>query len=78
MIGSIIIGIIAGLLACKFTGSESKGCFINLFLGLVGGAFGGWLFGQLGIHLNPGWIGELITAVVGAALLLWIWDKIRS
>ena len=78
MIGSIIIGILAGLIASKIMGSESKGCLINLLLGLVGGSVGGWLFGVLGIHVNPSWIGELGTAIVGAPVILWIWAKLKS
>ena len=42
MIAGIIIGIIAGFIACKLTNREGKGCIIDLLLGIVGGAVGGW------------------------------------
>ena len=75
MITGIIMGILAGFLACKLTNREGKGCIINLLLGIVGGAVGGWVFSLLGIY-TIGWIGELVTATVGAALVLWIWNKL--
>ena len=49
---------------------------IDLLLGIVGGAVGGWLFGILGIHAGAGIIGEIITAVVGAVVVLWLWNKL--
>ena len=57
----IIIGIAAGFLAGK----------IMLILGIAGGVLGGWVFGLLGIAAS-GIIGSLITATVGAILMLWI------
>ncbi|MBR1656804.1 MAG: GlsB/YeaQ/YmgE family stress response membrane protein [Prevotella sp.] len=72
IIGSIIIGILAGWLAGKLMRGGGYGCVINLLLGLVGGFVGGRLFGLLGIQVNPSWIGELGTAVVGAIVLLGI------
>lgn len=76
MITGIIIGILAGFIAAKFTGGEGKGCIINLILGIIGGAVGGWLFGLLGISVSPGFLGELITSAVGAVIVLWIWNKV--
>ena len=72
IIGSIIIGILAGWLAGKLMRGGGYGCVINLLLGLVGGFVSGRLFGLLGIQVNPSWIGELGTAVVGAIVLLGI------
>ena len=47
MIEAIITGILAGFIAAKLTGGEGKGCWIDLFLGLVGGVVGNWLLGLL-------------------------------
>ena len=49
MVGSIVVGILAGYIASKLTSGEGKGCLINLFLGLVGSLVGGWLFALLWI-----------------------------
>ena len=72
IIGSIIIGILAGWLAGKLMRGGGYGCVINLLIGLIGGFIGGRLFSVLGIHVDPTWIGELGTAVVGAIVLLGI------
>ena len=72
----IISGIIAGFIAAKLTGGKGKGCLVDLFLGLLGGFFGGWLFDQFGIQAYS-WIGQMIVAVIGASILLWIWNKIK-
>lgn len=75
MIWTIVIGILAGLLAAKIMGQEGKGCWINLLLGLVGGFVGGNVLGWLGIEWS-GVIGQIGTAVVGAVIVLWVWSKI--
>jgi uncharacterized membrane protein YeaQ/YmgE (transglycosylase-associated protein family) len=71
IIGSIIIGILAGFIAGKIMRGGGYGCLINLVLGVIGGAFGGWIFSQLGMEWG-GLLGQLCTAVVGAVLLLYI------
>ncbi|NPD90925.1 GlsB/YeaQ/YmgE family stress response membrane protein [Xylanibacter muris] len=71
LIGSIIIGILAGFLAGKIMRGGGYGCLINLILGIVGGAFGGWIFNAVGINWG-GTIGQLVTAVVGAISILFI------
>lgn len=71
LIGSIIIGILAGFLAGKIMRGGGYGCLINLILGVVGGAFGGWMFGFIGLSWG-GVIGQLCTAVVGAVVILYI------
>ena len=73
----IIIGIVAGFLACKIM---RGGCFCLLFylvVGSIGGLLGGWVFGLLGIAAG-GILGSLITSVVGAVLLLWILSLFRK
>ena len=66
----IIIGIAAGFLAGKIMRGGGFGVIINLILGIVGGVLGGWVFGLFGIAAS-GIIGSLITATVGAILVLW-------
>ena len=76
MLIGIISGILAGFIAAKLTDGEGKGCIVDLFLGLVGGCFGGWLFEQFGLTAYS-WAGQIITAVVGASILLWLWNKLK-
>ena len=76
MICGIITGIIIGFIASKLYSGEGKGCLVNLFLGIVGGAFGGWLCSLFGITGDGSWIGEVVTGVIGAVALLWIVKKL--
>lgn len=71
----IISGIIAGFVASKLFDGQGKGCIVNLVLGIIGGALGGWLFSLFGLGANS-WIGELIVAVIGAMVFLWVWNKL--
>ena len=72
IIGSIIIGCLAGFCAGKLM----KGG-VNLVLGLFGGVLGGWLFDQLGITWG-GILGQLGTAIVGAVAILWVASLIKK
>ena len=75
MIYSICVGILAGYIACKLTNREGKGCLVDLLLGIVGGALGGWLFSLFDITWG-GPIGDIGCAAIGAVVLLWIWNKL--
>ena len=77
LIGSIIIGILAGFLANKMMKKESKGCVWNFVLGVIGGFAGGFIFDLLKISWG-GTIGQLGTAVVGAVAVLWIAAQLRK
>ena len=78
LIGSIIVGILAGFLAGKLMRGGGFGCLMNLLLGVVGGFVGGMLFRALGISWNNGSIGEVGTAVVGAVLVLYVASLLKK
>ena len=42
---------------------------------LIGGALGGWLFSLFDLPVNS-WMGELIVAVIGAMVFLWVWNQL--
>ena len=67
----IIIGIVAGYFAGLIMKGGGFGIILNLILGVIGGLFGGWVLGALGLGFG-GILGSLLTAVIGAILLLWI------
>ena len=77
LIGSIIIGVLAGLFANKIMNKSTDGCWWNLLLGVVGGFFGGWVFDLLNISWG-GVVGQLGTAIVGAVLIPWIAAQIKK
>jgi uncharacterized membrane protein YeaQ/YmgE (transglycosylase-associated protein family) len=72
----IIIGLLAGWLAAKVTESP-HGLLRNLIVGLVGSLIGGFLFTKLGLQVVPDFWGELITAVIGAIVLLFVLQAVR-
>lgn len=65
----ILIGICAGWLAGQLTKGGGFGLVGDLVVGVIGALLGGWLFGQLGIAAG-GLLGALITATVGAIILI--------
>jgi uncharacterized membrane protein YeaQ/YmgE (transglycosylase-associated protein family) len=69
----LAIGAIAGWLAGLIFKGGGFGLLWNIIIGIVGGVIGGWLLGPFlyGIF-GEGIIGGIVTAVVGAIILLWI------
>lgn len=67
----LAIGAVAGWLAGNIMKGGGFGLLGNILVGVIGAAVGGWVFGLLGITAN-GLIGSLVTAVAGAALLLYV------
>ncbi|HVK51554.1 MAG TPA: GlsB/YeaQ/YmgE family stress response membrane protein [Pseudoxanthomonas sp.] len=68
----LIVGGIAGWLASLVMRRDgSQGIILNIVVGIVGGFLGGWLLPRLGLALG-GWLGYLITAFIGAIVLLLI------
>lgn len=76
MLGTLLIGGIAGWLTGQFTKGEGYGMLMNIGLGILGGWFGGWVFGLLNIGTGDGFISRLLIATVGAFLLVWIYKKV--
>ena len=68
----ILLGILVGFLAGLVTKGKGFGWLINLLVGIAGAIIGGWLFGKLNISFGEGIIGSLITAFLGAVILLLI------
>ena len=72
----IIVGGVAGWLASIVMGrNASMGILLNIVVGIIGGFLGGFLLG--GIIGIDGWIGYLITAFIGAVVLLLIANLIQ-
>jgi uncharacterized membrane protein YeaQ/YmgE (transglycosylase-associated protein family) len=68
-LGAIVIGGIAGWLAELITRSN-MGILVNVVLGIIGAGLATWLFGLMGIRLQAGWLGYLISGFVGACVLI--------
>ncbi len=76
-IGFIFIGILAGWIASKLMKGQGSGLIINLVIGVIGASLGGWLMGFIGFS-SAGFLGSLITSVIGAVALLWVIGLIRK
>ena len=75
LIISLIIGGIVGWLASIFMKTNAQmGLIANVLVGVVGSWLGFWVAGLLGIA--PGGILRFIVAVIGAALLIFILQKL--
>ena len=71
----LLIGLAAGWLASLIMKRERKGIVSYLIIGVIGAMLGGFVFRLL--HLVAyGFIGELVTATVGAVILLFALRKI--
>jgi uncharacterized membrane protein YeaQ/YmgE (transglycosylase-associated protein family) len=75
IIAWIIIGLIGGWLANQILGGG--GLLYNLAVGLVGAIVGGLIFAALRIVPEPGFLGNLISATIGAIIFLLIWRAIK-
>ena len=74
----IIIGGIAGWLAGKIMKGGGFGLVMNIVLGIIGSMVGGWIFNFLGLSTDGGIIGSLVTALVGAVLILYVARLIKK
>ena len=74
---SIILGGIAGWIAEKLMGSEHS-LIMNIILGIIGALLGNWLFRLLFSTTAGGMVGQLIVAVIGACILIWLGRMIRG
>src|ERR1041384_5016633 len=89
IIGWIVFGLIAGLIAkAIMPGRDPGGVIITILLGIVGSLIGGFvgraLFGygraanDTGDLSQPGFLMSLVLAVVGAIILLALYRLIRG
>ena len=74
----IVLGLVAGFIGSKIVNKAGEGLLLDIVLGIVGAAVGGWLFsifgatGVTGLNLY-----SLLVAVTGAVLFLFAYHKIR-
>jgi uncharacterized membrane protein YeaQ/YmgE (transglycosylase-associated protein family) len=74
--GMLVIGFIAGYVAEKAMNRE-HGLFTNILVGIAGSFVGGTLASVLGVNYQ-GFLGNLVVAVAGAVLLLWIFGRAKA
>jgi uncharacterized membrane protein YeaQ/YmgE (transglycosylase-associated protein family) len=75
MLYTILIGFLAGLVAkMLYPGKQGGGIIVTILLGIAGSWVGSILLGFLGMGRNVGFIGS----VVGAMIVLWLYNKLNK
>lgn len=81
ILGTILIGILAGWIAEKVTGSN-VGLIMNLITGIIGSWIGFFIANAAGINLGEifhGWfLGNLLVSAAGAIVLVGIVKMLRG
>src|SRR5258708_23223934 len=67
----IIIGVVAGWITGKLMKGSGFGFFMDMIVGLIGAVIGGFFSSRLGFVAvgQPGLIGGIVIAVIGALIL---------
>ncbi|MDO4700654.1 MAG: GlsB/YeaQ/YmgE family stress response membrane protein [Moraxella sp.] len=74
----LVIGFIAGLLARAIKpGADGMGWIMTIVLGIAGAFVGGLLASLLGLSANGGF-GGLVLSVIGAIILLFVYEFITG
>tara|TARA_R110002020_G_scaffold6361_11_gene26890 strand:+ start:3076 stop:3354 length:279 start_codon:yes stop_codon:yes gene_type:complete len=73
--GLLLIGILAGYVAERAM-NRDHGLLTNMLVGIAGSFVGGALAGVLNINYY-GFAGNLVVAIVGAILILWIFGRAK-
>ncbi|MHB8858832.1 MAG: GlsB/YeaQ/YmgE family stress response membrane protein [Thermoleophilia bacterium] len=71
LIAFLIVGLIAGWLAGLIMRGHGLGILGDVIVGVIGAFIGGFVFSLLGVATG-GWLGWILTALVGAVILLFI------
>jgi uncharacterized membrane protein YeaQ/YmgE (transglycosylase-associated protein family) len=71
--GMLVIGFLAGWIAER-TMNRDHGVLTNILVGIAGSFVGGTAAGILGFHWY-GFVGNLVTATLGAIAILWFFGK---
>jgi len=74
----VIIGLIAGWAAGRIMGAGGYGTGMDILLGMAGAVVGGILLRLLGLYSGGGLIPSLVTAIIGAVILIWVSRKLKK
>jgi len=67
----LLIGGVAGAISGRIMRGKGFGCLGNVIVGVIGAYIGGFLLPLLGVSTH-GRLGSLISATMGALVLLWV------
>ena len=66
----VIVGGIAGTIADWLVSGVNMGCLGTVVIGIIGAFVGAWLLRLLGVSIGSGLVNDIITASIGAIVLL--------
>jgi uncharacterized membrane protein YeaQ/YmgE (transglycosylase-associated protein family) len=66
----VVVGGVAGTIADWLVSGVRLGCLGTVIVGIIGAFIGGWLLGVLNVSIGTGIINDIITASIGAIVLL--------
>jgi uncharacterized membrane protein YeaQ/YmgE (transglycosylase-associated protein family) len=73
VLGWVVVGLLAGGLARRATGSSRQGCLTTMAIGILGGVLGGALFNAAGGNgIGDFGLWSILVAFVGACVLLFL------
>lgn len=70
LIGSLIVGAIAGWLAGRLVAGRGFGLVGNMAVGITGGLVAGWVLPMMGYGAAGGTLRAIVQATFGAVILL--------
>lgn len=74
----LVTGAIAGWLAGRILKGSGFGLIGNIVIGVLGAVLGGYLFRTLGFWSDGGILGQIVTALVGAIVLLFLLSLVKK
>ena len=76
ILGWIVVGLIAGILAkWIMPGDDPGGIIVTILIGIAGGLLGGFLASQMGIGVGN--IVNILIATAGAFILLFVYRLVK-
>jgi uncharacterized membrane protein YeaQ/YmgE (transglycosylase-associated protein family) len=77
LIGTLLIGAVAGFLAGQIVKGHGFGLLGNIVVGIVGAVLFGFLFGNFGLLSSPT-LNEIAGGTIGAIILLFLLRFLRK
>jgi uncharacterized membrane protein YeaQ/YmgE (transglycosylase-associated protein family) len=81
ILGWIVVGLIAGLLARAVVKDDRSGCLYTIVIGVLGALLGGWLYSLASDDsdvFDDFDLGSIVVAFLGACLLLLVLQAIAG
>ena len=77
IIWMLVIGLVAGLIAKLVLPGRNgpRSWLVTAIIGIAG-SFVGTFIGQFVGFYRPGEMGGFLASIIGAAVILWLWDRL--